>query len=168
MFSIFRYRHMNNLRIILSNLFATLILFPGICLFDYWDNIFKGNYKYLDAYDETLGQYLNRLIIHNMTYPLFPFYFFLVVLLPFQLLTCRFSNSTSFKTLLKKIAVFHAVLLTAICFTGTFVNVWKYNSYENLLYVVYLLPVSIVFTFFFWTTIDRYETKKNIKTFNAL
>ncbi|WP_282638635.1 hypothetical protein [Sphingobacterium thalpophilum] len=73
-------------RKIIVNLVLALIVIPFLFLLKFSGNILSGNYQYYDAYYESLGTYINIVLIRPLAYPLVPILIATFILLPFQLL----------------------------------------------------------------------------------
>ncbi|OPB91076.1 hypothetical protein BAZ10_15050 [Elizabethkingia occulta] len=146
-------------RKILWNIIAALVLFPIVGIGRHWVNIITGNYEYYNIH-YTLREYL-RLLLHGQVY--FSIFWLMIVLLPFQLIKdyrLRINKKLSF---LYKILIFAAIVSLIVLIAGSFfVNLWATPWWNNFLYLVVAIGLSVIFTPFLYLTIDRHVEKKTI------
>ena len=86
-----------------------------------------------------------------MIFFIIPSVFALLVLLPYNLIMV-YSNT---KKIAYKILIFESIIIVMFCLAGTFINVWSYPYWTNLKYLLYFLPLSIVFSSIIHVTLDN-------------
>ncbi|HAY3552122.1 hypothetical protein KRE47_08730 [Elizabethkingia meningoseptica] len=146
-------------RKILWNIIAAFVLFPIVGIGRHWVNIITGNYEYYNIH-YTLREYLG-LLLYGQVY--FSIFWLLIVLFPFQLIKdyrYRIGKRLSF---LYKVLVFAGIISSVILIAGSFfVNIWGTPWWDNLLYIIVAIGISIIFTPFLYLTIDKSVERKPV------
>jgi len=80
-----------------------------------------------------------------------PTVFAVLVLLPYNIIILRAGKLSLFA----KILIFESILILMFCLAGTFTNVWLEPYWINLKFILYFIPISIVFASIIHITIDK-------------
>ncbi|QQT27528.1 hypothetical protein [Sphingobacterium spiritivorum] len=146
------------LRIVINTLTA-LLIFPVIISYREWSNILSGNYQYYDTTYESAGEYISKIILHPMAYPLMPVLFLLFILMPFQFIKNYYKHKGREPSFLKKWLIFSLLLVICGILWGMVSNIWQTVWYHNLVYLLYIAGFSLFFTSLLHVTADKVKEK---------
>ncbi|MCC2600715.1 hypothetical protein [Sphingobacterium sp. FBM7-1] len=146
------------LRKLITNILIAFVLFPIFTADRHWSNWLNGVYKIEDAYYETFGEYV-QVYLHETAYPLLPFLFLILILLPFQLIKDYFNS---------KGKPLH-FLIKSVVFTIFFAFGYTFLAGGYMGYMLKSNPISfwgpiiiagILYPILLYFTIDRYVERK--------
>ena len=125
---------------ILINLFIAFILVPATKIVSDYVRI-----EIRHDYSQYSGSFLQyEKMIASTVFILAPILSILLVLLPYNFVIIRLSKKRKIM-LFQKILIFEFILIFVFCLFGTFLNIWRYPLWENIYYIIYFFPFSILF-----------------------
>ena len=81
---------------------------------------------------------------YTMTFLISPMVFLVLILLPYNLIILQIGlNRLRY---LHKVGIFLSTMIIVFCLIGTFENVWLFPVWNNLYYLIYFIPYSVLFS----------------------
>lgn len=114
--------------------------------------IFYKEYKYYDFDISTFSDFFYYTYgqFYIIIYILSLIFFFL----PFQLIKDYYITKKENLSFIKKVYIFSAIILTCILILGSFINIWIYPYWYNLLYIIFSFVLAIILTTILYYLVD--------------